>query len=88
MSGVMLEGMNGLGDNIYQRPFLRYFPGSYIKTPWPEVYSDMDVFCVRSNTSLRTQHKNENRTRCQYFIPPMEIQRVRIGYGPSHFLKR
>lgn len=82
MKPIFFEGMNGLGDNIYQRPFLRHFPGAYIRTPWPELYSDLDVRCVRSDTTLRTQHKNEVRTDCDYHQPPKDARRVRICYGP------
>lgn len=55
--------MKGLGDNVYQRAFIRAASASrdvYLETPWPELYSDLPrVFPVRSNTSLRTQQKNE-----------------------------
>lgn len=83
MKPILFEGMYGLGDNIYQRPFLRYYPGAFIRTPWPELYSDLDVRCVRSDTTLRTQQKNETRTEYEFFEPPKDARRVRIFYGPQ-----
>lgn len=87
MKPIFFEGMKGLGDNIYQRPFLRHFPGAYIRTPWPELYSDLDVRCVRSETTLRTQHKNEIRTNYEFHQPPKDARRVRICYGPHELVK-
>lgn len=56
--------MRGLGDNIYQRAFLKRFKeceAVYLETPWPQLYEDMPwVKPVRSNTDLRTQKKNVN----------------------------
>lgn len=80
---IYFEGMYGMGDTIYQRPFLRYFPGSYICTPWPELYVGLDVRCVRSNTSLRTQLKNEQRSGYPFYLPPPNVTRRRIVYGPN-----
>lgn len=77
------DAMHGLGDNIYQRPFLRHFPGAYISTPWPELYQDMDVRCVRSKTSLRTQAKHERTTPYSFHSLPMDTVRKRIFYGPK-----
>ena len=36
---MYIEGMMGLGDNVYQRAFISAikFP-VYIETPWPELY--------------------------------------------------
>ena len=75
------EGMYGLGDNIYQRAFLHHFPGAYLRTPWPELYQGMDVRCVRSETSLRTQEKNERRSDYCYHRAPIRALRKRIAYG-------
>ncbi|WP_455872268.1 hypothetical protein [Serratia proteamaculans] len=83
MNSIFFEGMYGLGDNIYQRPFLRFFPGAYVRTPWPELYSDINVRCVRSDTVLRTQHKNELRTNYPFFTPPEHSSRRRISYGAT-----
>ena len=61
---LFIEGMLGLGDNIYQRAFVKQLPaGTYIRTAWPELYEDLPVLPVRSFTTLRTQRKNEYRTQ-------------------------
>ncbi|WP_392336177.1 hypothetical protein [Pantoea stewartii] len=60
MTTYYFEGMLGLGDSIYQRPFLRHFPGAYVRTCWPELYRGLNVKCVRSGTHLRTQEKTNS----------------------------
>lgn len=79
---VVVEGMFGLGDSIYQRPFLKAMPGAYIVTPWPELYADLDVKPVRPKTRLRTQAKNAARSRTTWHTTPADATRIRIGYGP------
>lgn len=56
---IYIRGMYGTGDSIYQRAFVRQFPGAYIRTPRPELYADLDVKFVKSNTLLRTQRKTK-----------------------------
>ena len=61
---LYIRGMWGLGDNIYQRPFVRAAASRYrvfLDTPWPELYSDMDIRFVRGDRPLRTQMRNLNR---------------------------
>ncbi|MFG8224694.1 hypothetical protein ACEOQ5_28380 [Pseudomonas aeruginosa] len=58
---MFIRGMMGLGDGIFQRAFVKNYPGAYLETPWPELYSDLDVKCVRPDTQLRTQAKNIGR---------------------------
>ncbi len=67
MTTYYFEGMLGLGDSIYQRPFLRHFPGAYVRTCWPELYRGLNVKCVRSGTHLRTQ--GEKRTPVALCLP-------------------
>lgn len=54
--------MRGLGDGIFQRPFVRAEAKRrevFIETPWPQLYADLpNVFPVRAATTLRTQAKN------------------------------
>ena len=79
---LFIDGMLGMGDNIYQRAFVRQLPaGTFIKTPWPELYEDLPVLPVRSNTTLRTQRKNEHRTQAAYHRPPDMRQTKRIFCG-------
>ena len=59
-------GMHGLGDNIYQRAHVRQAVANgseiYLTTPWPQLYADLPgVRCVRPNSHLRTQAKNEKQ---------------------------
>lgn len=61
---ILVEGMQGLGDNLHQRAVIRHLArtGSvWLKTPWPQVYHDLPVRCVPWQTRLRTQQKNEMR---------------------------
>ncbi|EMN1548056.1 hypothetical protein R2O78_003093 [Enterobacter kobei] len=82
---LFIDGMLGMGDNIYQRAFVKQLPaGSYIKTAWPELYEDLSVLPVRSFTTLRTQRKNEYRTQSEFHQPPDMRQTRRIFYGPDH----
>lgn len=57
---MLINGMQGLGDNIYQRAFIaRYTRPLQLKTPWPQLYADLPhVSFVQPATKLRTQSKN------------------------------
>lgn len=77
---IVIRGMQGLGDSIYQRAFVKRFPGAYIETSWPELYSDLDVKPVRPRTRLRTQTKNAERWEA-WHSHPSTAREVRIGYG-------
>lgn len=63
---VRMTSMKGLGDNIYQRAFLKNLQRDSIcvlDSPFPEIYQDLEnVYFERSNTTLRTQQKNVRRT--------------------------
>lgn len=84
MKPIFIDGMQGLGDSIYQRAFVKRLPaGSYIQTAWPEIYEDLQVKPVRSKTTLRTQQKNETCTTAAYYDLPIRYERRRIGYGPA-----
>lgn len=62
---IFIEGMKGLGDNLYQRAVVRELGKAravFLKTPWPQLYADLSgVYCVRSPTMLRTQARNAAR---------------------------
>jgi len=60
---MIYHGMKGLGDNIYQRAFVKALPKPlYLQTPWPELYEDLEgVICTKPRTTLRTQLKNIER---------------------------
>lgn len=82
---LFVEGMKGLGDNIFQRPFVAAAAVKrrvWISTPWPELYADLPVRFVRTGTALRTQAENERRQDPGLWEkPPAHAVRVRPGYG-------
>jgi hypothetical protein len=74
--------MRGLGDNIYQRAFIKNIGPCWIDTPWPELYEDIEgVRFVTPITTLRTQLKNIQRNRLKYRKAPGNQKVVRISYG-------
>lgn len=88
---LLVRGMRGLGDNIYQRQFVRTVvaahPGAdvFVDTPWPELYDDLPVRFVRSSTSLRTQARNVARqSPDRWADAPRDARALTIGYGAGH----
>lgn len=79
---MIIHSMKGLGDNIYQRAFLKNMPGPiYLDTPWPELVSDLPhVHCIRPQTTLRTQAKNIARYS-SWLMPPGRQPARHIRYG-------
>lgn len=60
---MLIHGMHGLGDNLYQRCVIREVPGDVIlMTPWPQIYADLPIRCLPAKSTLRTQAKNERRS--------------------------
>jgi hypothetical protein len=61
-----LTSMKGLGDNIYQRAFIKNISQNalcVLDTPWPEIYEDLgNVYFSFCKTELRTQKKNVKKT--------------------------
>lgn len=82
---IVIEAMKGLGDTIYQRPFVRAAAARgpvWIETPWPELYSDLPVRFAPMTTVLRTQARNLARhDKARFSRPPRGARRVRMGYG-------
>lgn len=79
---MIIHSMKGLGDNIYQRAFLKNMPGTiYLDTPWPELVADLPhVQCVKPQTNLRTQAKNIARHTTWLTAPTKQPAR-HIRYG-------
>lgn len=78
--------MKGLGDNIYQRIFVRAAASCrtvWLETPWPELYADLPgVRCVKAPTQLRTQAKNIARQPPpRWHRAPAGARPLRMGYG-------
>lgn len=90
---MFIHGMRGLGDNLFQRPFVRSaatrHPTVYLETPWPELYEDLpNVRPVRTFTTLRTQARNERRSAAVFTAPPGPMLKARFTYGHRDLLKR
>lgn len=77
---MFIRGMLGLGDGIYQRAFIKNFPGAHLETPWPELYADLNVKCVRPTTQLRTQAKNIERQKA-WNRPASYLRQIRVAYN-------
>jgi hypothetical protein len=76
--------MLGLGDNIFQRPFVAAASKQYdvfLETPWPEFYEDLDIAFVRGKRKLRTQQKNMERQEVARWSPPPPMREVKVSYG-------
>lgn len=85
-------GMHGLGDNIFQRAFVRTLVEKrrvYLSTSWPELYEDIPrLNFVKGVTTLRTQSKNIERQRAGRWVPaPMHGQVIRVRYGHDSLAK-
>jgi len=81
--------MDGLGDGIYNRPFIRMVTRRYdlwLRTPWPELYSDLGINFVRSNAQLRTQQKNVERQNGIWSRPPPGSSTLQIRYNRHDLL--
>lgn len=74
-----------MGDNIYSRPFVRDAAAKYdvyLETPWPELYSDLNIKFVCGERRLRTQLKNMARQSPGLWSPPPPVVReIGINYG-------
>ena len=80
---VLVHSMWGLGDNIYQRPFVVAASRQYdlwLETPWPELYADLDIHFVRGKKLLRTQQKNMARSQA-WSTAPKGIREVTMRYS-------
>src|SRR5215475_11461129 len=81
---LVANGMWGLGDNIYSRPFVRAAAVKYqvwLETPWPELYVDLDIKIGLGSRKLRTQQKNIARQLSECWSPALRADReIRIGY--------
>ena len=86
----LVDGMRGLGDNVFQRAFIKTLAAEapvYLATPWPEIYDDLrDVYFVAAPTPLRTQAKNLRRQKPERWSqPPREVRRIAVRYGAQDF---
>ena len=79
---MIIHSMKGLGDNVYQRAFIKALPKPvYLDTPWPEIYGGIDgVHFIRPQTTLRTQAKNIAR-HADWVMPLGRQPGRHIRYG-------
>ncbi len=92
ISPLLVNGMDGLGDNLHQRAIVRSLMDRHdiwLETPWPCVYHDLAgprLHLVRRQSALRTQAKNAVRERGQFsrVSPPPRAVRLRIWYKPEN----
>jgi hypothetical protein len=79
---MIIHSMKGLGDNVYQRAFIKALPKPvYLDTPWPEIYAGIEgVHFIRPQTTLRTQAKNIARHN-SWTMPPTRQPTRQIHYG-------
>lgn len=85
--------MQGLGDCIMQRPFVRAAVNRaretgrivYLRTPWPELYRDLQptLQFVRSNSKLRTQARNEEAAAVRWVTPARNVDVAYFRYNAS-----
>lgn len=83
-TALLVEGMQGLGDNLHQRAVVRQLAQTHevwLETPWPQIYHDLPVRCVPRQSRLRTQEKNATKSRALYSHgAPRHASRRRIWY--------
>ena len=79
---MIIHGMMGLGDNLFERPFIKALPKPvYLSTPWPFIFHDIPgVHFIRPQTNLRTQAKNIAR-HSSWLMPPAKQPARHIRYG-------
>lgn len=87
MKPLLIETQHGLGDNVYQRAFVKTMCGIhdvYLKTPFPEVYQGLPVKFVEPSSHLRTQAKNIERSDQVYHDLPPHTPTIRPYYIGEH----
>lgn len=85
---ITVNGMRGLGDNLYMRAFVKQLCGHVtLETPWPELYSDLpNVSCARPVTNLRTQRKNIARQK-SWVNKSSYGKQLHIRYGAEGIMR-
>ena len=83
---IKIDGMRGLGDNIYMSAFVRTLAVDneiHVTTPWPELYGDIaGVKFQRCSTNLRTQAKNMSRLNPEIWSYETHFDKcINVHYG-------
>lgn len=76
---IRVRGMLGLGDNLYQRSVLKLMGSLELETPWPQLYGDLPIKCIKPHTTLRTQKKNIDRKDAVWHKSTASRQ-IQLGY--------
>lgn len=86
---MLVSGMQGLGDNIYQRAVLREIKEPvHLRTSWPQLYHDLpNIKSVMSKTRLRTQLKNIQRLGGNAWSPDQCGSLVKLSYSAHDLVK-
>ena len=88
MTAAEVTTMYGLGDCVYARPAVRHllslYDTVYVRTPWPQLFFDLDRvrFASANPTTLRAQRDNMNRP-FQYEQPPRGLPAFRLTYDSN-----
>lgn len=89
MERIFIKCMEGIGDNIYTRPFVRLLADEghdlYLHTVLPEMYLDLPVkFVNLGQAHYRTQQKSLSESQVTYSQGPEKFDRaITIFYGPA-----
>ena len=85
-----VDGVQGLGDNIYQRAAVQALASEegarvFVSTSWPQLYRDLpNVWPVRPVTKLRTQRINIGRADgSAWRARPAHARRLATLYGDA-----
>ena len=93
MNRVLVECMQGIGDQIYSRPFVRLLAREnevYIKTVLPSLYSDIPGlrFLDPGIPSYRTQLKSFASTEVDFVKPVRFHRKINWHYGRIELKKQ
>ncbi len=83
---ILIDGMRGLGDNIYIKAFVQTLSKQneiHIATPWPELFQDIPrIKFQKPHTTLRTQLKNIARVPNDVWSHETQFDRtINVHYG-------
>ncbi|RLC31990.1 hypothetical protein DRH13_02285 [Candidatus Woesebacteria bacterium] len=83
---MVIQGMYGLGDNIYQRSVFREIKERvYLRTCWPQLYSDLpNILPAMPTTRLRTQVKNLQKQDASVWHSPPCLPSVKMAYSSGN----
>lgn len=86
LNQLIIETQQGLGDCIFHRPFIKELIKTYqvyLKTPFTEIYQDLDIKFIKDSSRLRTQDKNIKRSKVEFVKAP-NAQIINPKYSSAH----